>query len=90
MQLGKDYIEIDASPWMGCEGVESSVFLGDSGDPVFSKVYTYEELIFKELNSLAVHKKIRGPAVDDAQDFVDALHKAASYADKLFKELKED
>lgn len=89
----KVYIEIDASPWMDAKGVTTSVFMGDAGEPCYENLYTYEELIDKELYANTVYgvltNKYGHDSIDVAEAFVVALEQAAKYARERFESLVE-
>jgi hypothetical protein len=87
------YIEIEASPWMDEDGVTTTVFIGDAGEPCYEESFTFKELIDKELEAHTVRGKLTNEYghnnIDRAMDFVIALQKAAKYAEKRFVELND-
>lgn len=84
------YIEIDASPWMDANGVTTSVFLGDAGEPSYENIFTFKELIDRELDAHTIHGKLTGDNVGYAEELVIALEEAAKYARTRFEELKDE
>lgn len=88
----KHYIEIDAIPWLDENGVDVSVFLGESCEPNFKQSWSYEELIANELNAHTVHGKLTNEYgydnISKAEKSVIALEEAAVYARKRFEELQ--
>lgn len=90
----KVYIEIDVSPWMDAEGVLTSVWLGDAGEPCYEERKTYEELITQELESHTVREILTNKHGHDnigsAEKFVVALEEAAVFARKRFEELQDE
>ena len=84
----KVYIEIDTSPWMDANGIESSVYLGDGCEPVYNSKLTYKELIDQELEAHTIFGKLTGNNIEYAEEFVIALEEAAAYARKRFEELQ--
>lgn len=90
----KYYIEIDASPWMDKNGINVSVYLGESCEPNFERIWTYEELIDSELDAHTVRGKLTNEYGHDnigtAEKSVIALEEAAVYARKRFEELQNE
>lgn len=85
----KVYIEIDASPWMDADGVDTCVFIGDGCAPVYSSKVSYEELVDKELEAHTVRGRLTGHNIDEAEKFVVALEEAAVRARALFEDLQD-
>ena len=87
------YIEIDASPWMDEKGVDVAVFLGESFEPNFTRIWTYEELVDNELQVHTVHGRLTNQNgcdnIGKAEKSVIALEEAAVYARKRFEELQK-
>ena len=77
-------IEIDISPWLDEEGLNISLFLGDSDVPTETQ-FSLEELIDKEIEAHTVAGKLLDP--DELNCFVKSLRKAFKYAKKRVKEL---
>ena len=84
------YIEIDASPWIDEKGVLTSIWLGDACEPSYEQLFTYDELVDKELESHTVHGRLIGDNIDAAELFVKKLEEVAKYARKRFEELKDE
>ena len=82
-------IEIDASPWMDANGIESSVYLGDGCEPVYNSKLTYKELIDQELEAHTICGKLTGNNIEYADKFVTALEEAVAYARIRFEELQQ-
>ena len=87
----KVYIEIDASPWMDAGGVDTTVYIGDTDEPAYSEVTSFEDLVDKELQAHTVHGKLTNEYGHDnitpAEEFVVALEQTALYARKRFEDL---
>lgn len=93
MIQNKVFIEVDVSPWMDAEGVLTTVWLGEVGEPCYEERVTYKELITQELTSHTVRDRLTNEYGHDnigaAEKFVIALEEAAVYARTLFEELQE-
>lgn len=83
----KSYIEIDADSWADVNGIETTVFIGDSVEPCFVHLNSYEELVDKELKAHTVAGKLFGSNAKKAEGLVVALEEAAVYARKKFEAL---
>lgn len=88
----KVYIEIDASPWMDADGVETCVYIGDACEPCYEQRVSYEELVDKELEAHTIHGRLTNEYgydnIRDAEKFVVALEEAAKRARALFEDLQ--
>ena len=73
-------IDIDMTPWLSDDGVLSSLWFGNNGEPAYEETVPYEQLIDQTLESHTVRGVIRDIDYDDAEAFVKALEQAATYA----------
>lgn len=93
----KFYVEIDASPWMDSRGVEVTVFVGNEGEPAYSNVTSFEDLVDQELESHTSQGRLTNEYgwhgydnIAAAEEFVIALEEAAARARALFEDLKDE
>jgi hypothetical protein len=82
-------VEIDITPWLGEEGVVSSLWFGNNGEPSYEETLPYNMLIDQTLESYTVRGVILEKDYDDAEDFVKALEAAAAYARTNLEEMSE-
>ena len=51
--MEKSYIEIDAGPWLTCDGdIEVNVYFGEACDPNYTSKVSLKELVDRELESM--------------------------------------
>lgn len=99
--MEKSYIEIDAGPWLTCDGdIEVSVYLGDGCEPNHTSKVSLKELVDRELESMikapAKKKAAKKKAIakiaeyhkEDVNLLLASLKEAYEYACKRAKELE--
>ena len=88
--MEKSYIEIDADPWLTCDGdIEVSVYLGEACKPNHTSKVSLKDLIDKELESFISPRtlKIDEFHTDDVKALIKSLKRVVKYAEKRVKEL---
>jgi len=83
-------IDIDVDPWLGEDGVSSTLWFNNSGEPAYEETVPYEQLIDRALESYTVNGVIRKVDYEDAEAFVKALEHAATYARTQFERLSDE
>ena len=84
--MAKNFIEVDTYTWMMHEGIETSVYIGQSDEPI-EITESYESLIDKHLASYIFHDKISALHDDETAAFIAKLKSMAEYAERRAKEL---
>lgn len=84
--MAKNFIEIDTYTWMMHKGIETSVYIGQSDEPI-EITESYESLIDKHFASYTVHDKIAALHDDETATFIAKLKSIAEYAECRAKEL---
>ena len=90
MNMEKNFIEIDAAPWLHAEGtISNAVYFGRECEAAYTKSMTLEELIDQELESFISPKtnKIAEYHADDTKKLIESLKRAVKYAKKRVEEL---
>lgn len=89
--MTKNFIEIDAAPWMNSNGtISTDVYFGEgSCEPAYTKSVPIEDLIDNELESFISPKtnKIAEYHADEVRDLIESLKRAVVYAEKCVEEL---
>lgn len=82
-------IDVDLSPWLSTEGVEVSLYFGDSCEPAVVVTHNLKDLIDKNLESYFApyNNKIAEHHYKDVEDFIATLDAAALHARKRFAEM---
>ena len=82
-------VEIDITPWLGEEGITSSLWFGYSGEPSYEETLPYSMLIDQTLESYTVRGVIGEKDYEPAAGFIRALEAAAAYARTKLEEMSE-
>jgi len=98
--MKKSYIEIDAGPWLTCDGdIEVSVFIGEGTcEPNHTSKVSLKELVDRELEGMipgvipgsddTKSGSIAEYHIDDTKRLLASLKEAYEYACKRAEELK--
>ena len=81
------YLEVEADGWLTTEGVEITVYIGNTDDPQVEIVHPYEKLIDQHLEAYLVKGKIAELHKDEAARFIAKMEEMYKYAAKRAKEL---
>jgi len=96
--MEKIYIEIDADPWLTCDGdIEVNVYFGEACEPNYMSKVSLKELVDRELESM-IPGVIPGSDdiksvtiaeyhIDDTKRLLASLKEAYEYACKRAEEL---
>jgi len=82
-------VEIDITPWLGEEGITSSLWFGNNGEPSYEETLPYNMLIDQTLQSYTLRRVIRNIDYNDAEAFVKSLEAAAAYARTRLEEMRD-
>jgi len=80
-------IEVQADGWMTNEGVEITVYIGDTDDPQMEVTHSYESLIDQHLEAYLFDGKIAELHKDEATRFIAKMKEMHEYAEKRAREL---
>lgn len=81
------YLLVEADGWLTDEGVEISVYIGNTDDPQVEVTHPYEKMIDQNLEAYLVEGKIAELHKDEAARFVAKIEEMYKYAKKRAKEL---
>ena len=81
-------IDIELSAWFTPEGVETSLFMGNSGEPIAENLEPYEKLVDQTIDSMLLMDKLATYHQEDAEDLVTALENLAKHARERVDALK--
>ena len=84
--MARQIIEVQTDTWMLCEGIETSVFIGETDEPI-EIAESYESLIDQHLNSYIFGRKIAALHYDETAAFIAKMKEVAEYAERRAKEL---
>ena len=98
MIMEKSYIEIDAGPWLTCDGdIEVCVYLGEACEPNYTSKVSLKELVDHELESMipgvipgdgdTKSGKIAEYHKEDAKHLLESLRELYYYAGGRAEEL---
>lgn len=83
-------VSIDLSAWMDDEGVHTTVYIGETNEPVATVTESYKELIDAMLYSCTCRDVIMPQHYEDIEAFIATLADAAAYAREKFGEMSDD
>jgi len=83
-------IDIDIDIWLGEDGVSSTLWFNNSGEPAHEETVPYEQLVDRTLESYTLHGVIRKVDYDDAEAFVKSLEQMAYYARTQLEKMSEE
>lgn len=81
------YLTVEADGWLTDEGVEITVFIGNTDDAQVEVTHPYEKMIDQHLEGYLVEGKIADLDKDEAARFVARMEEMYKYAAKRAKEL---
>lgn len=81
------YLMVEADGWLTDEGVEITVFIGNTDDAQVEVTHPYEKMIDQHLEGYLVEGKIADLDKDEAARFVARMEEMYKYAAKRAKEL---
>jgi hypothetical protein len=84
--MAKNFIEVDTYTWMLHEGIETSVYIGQSDEPI-EITESYESLIDQHLEAYIFDGKISALHHDETAAFIAKMKEMAEYAECRAKEL---
>ena len=84
--MAKNFIEVDTYTWMMHEGIETSVYIGQSNEPI-EITESYESLIDQHLEAYIFDGKIAALHHDETAAFIAKMKEMAEYAECRAKEL---
>lgn len=83
-------IDLDVDSWIDCDGVVSTVWMGETDDPTVQVRTLWYDLVDKEIESYTVHGKIAEVHMGEAKEFIRSLQEVAQYAQKRLEELSDE
>ena len=81
------YLEVDADGWLTDEGVEITVYIGNTDDPQVEVTHPYEKMIDQHLEAYLFDGKIAELHKDEAARFIAKMKEMYEYAEKRAGEL---
>ena len=81
------YLTVEADGWLTDEGVEITVFIGNTDDAQVEVTHPYEKMIDQHLEGYLVEGKIADLDKDEAARFIARMEEMYKYAAKRAKEL---
>jgi hypothetical protein len=84
--MAKNFIEVDTYTWMMHEGIETSVYIGQSDEPI-EITESYESLIDQHLEAYIFDGKISALHHDETAAFIAKMKEMAEYSERRAKEL---
>lgn len=81
------YLMVEADGWLTDEGVEITVFIGNTDDAQVEVTHPYEKMIDQHLEGYLVEGKIADLDKDEAARFIARMEEMYKYAAKRAKEL---
>ena len=84
--MAKNFIEVDTYTWMMHEGIETSVYIGQSDEPI-EITESYESLIDQHLEAYIFDGKISALHHDETAAFIAKMKEMVEYAERRAKEL---
>ena len=87
--MAKNFIEVDTYMWMMHEGIETSVYIGQSDEPI-EITESYESLIDQHLEAYIFDGKISALHHDETAAFIAKLKSMVEYAEQQAKLLGWD
>ena len=81
------YLEVEADGWLTTEGVEITVYIGNTDDPQVEIVHPYEKMIDQHLEAYLFDGKIAELHKDEAVRFLAKMKEMHEYAEKRAREL---
>ena len=90
--MEKSYIEIDADPWLTCDGdIEINVYFGEACEPNYISKVSLKELVDRELESYTIgdtkSEKIAEYHKEDVKRLLESLRELYYYAGNCAREL---
>ena len=83
-------IDIEITPWLSEDGVISSLWFDNNGEPSYEETVPYEQLVDQTLESYSFRSVIRKVDYEDAERVVKSLEQMAYYARARLEELSEE
>ena len=81
------YLEVEADGWLTDEGVEITVYIGNTDDPQVEVTHPYEKMVDQHLEAYLSDGKIAELHKDEAARFLAKMKEMYEYAEKRTREL---